>query len=301
MKFKVKMVLSVAAMAAMFSFQSCKDDEGDGTPGPTQNIEEYLTSDGGYGVMLDALEKFGLKTQLGGTGNFTLLALSDNQLIADAIDLVNMADADAEDFVKYHFFTKKLSPGNFPTNGYIATESAGGPGGEKLAIYTEVVGEAVRFNGKNYIKKVDATNGVLYVMEGSLVPPTVIEALAINPNISTYKTAINLAAAIKDSLAMGPNTVFATSETEFVVFLNANNTTITGLNPSIRRAILNNSIIPGANKQTSGLSATETTLGEDLLVTESGGTITLNGKSTVNKSNGQCTDGVIHVISHLLN
>lgn len=301
MKFTFKTMLFLGGIALMLPFQSCKDDNGGGDPGPTQNISEYMTSDGGYGVMLAALDKFGLGTQLNGTGSFTLLALSDNQLFADNIDLVNMSDAEAEIFVKYHFFAKKILPAEFPNNGYIATESAGGPGGKKLAIYTEVIGDNVRFNGKNYIKKVDATNGVIYVMEGSLPPPTLIQALAINPNIKTYKNAVNLEAAIKTALGTGPNTVFATSETKFIEYLNANNTTITSLTPSERRKILNNSIIAGSNKHSSELSATETTMGADILVTESGGTISLNGKASITKSNGQCVDGVIHVISDLLN
>lgn len=301
MKSLFKSTLLLAALGLLISNVSCKGGDGDDPPGPTQNVHEYLTSAGGYTMFLAAIDKFGLKVQLSTAGSFTLLAVTDNQLVADNIDLAAMSDSEAEIFIKYHFFARTIKPADFPNNGYVSTESPGGPNGKKLSIFTEVIGENVRFNGKNYIEKIAATNGMIYKMEGSLSPPTVLEALGYNPNIKTYKVAVNLEAAVKTSLGNGPNTVFATSETKFVAYLNANNTTITSLSPSERRKILNNSIIPAANKLTSDLSATEKTKGEDLLVTESGGTVTLNGKSTITKANGQCKDGVIHVISDLLN
>ncbi|MBI1306105.1 MAG: hypothetical protein GC181_05775 [Bacteroidetes bacterium] len=282
-------------------FTSCGDKGDDAPAGPKQNIVEYLTADGGYTVMLAALEKTGWKTKLNASGSYTLLAVSDAQLLSDGVDLASMTEAEAEILVTYHVLNKSYQESEFPDKQYLATESKGGPDGENLALYVEVANPAVRFNGITIATSVKATNGMVYTMAGTLKPLTVIEALAINPNIKSYKVMVNMEAPVKTQLGKSPNTVFATSETQMIQYLNDNNTTVTSINPSARTKILNNSIIPNANKTPDQLGATEKTMGADLTVKSSAGNILLNNKASFEAPNGQCTDGVIHVINHLLN
>ena len=292
------LLVVLATLAFVFTSQSCGDKGDDGPAGPTQNIHEYLSSSGGFSIMLAALDKYGWTAKLNGGGNFTILAVSDLQLQADGVDL---SGADAEDIVNMHVFDGALKPADFPNNKYLTCNAAAGPNNEKLGVFIQVVGENVRFDGVNYVEKVEATNGMIYKMEGTLKPKTVLQALAINPNIDKYKVALNLESTIKSKVTSGTTTVFATSETKFIQFLNDNNTTVTAMVPATRRAILNNSIIEGSNMSESQLTGTLTTLGAEMTITSSGGSLTINGKASVEASNGQCTDGVIHVISDLLN
>ena len=294
-------ILIALAVFAVSGLQSCKDDTTDTGNQPTKSISEYLTDDGGYTEFLAALETAGLTSKISGSGAFMLLAVSDFQLTDDGVDLSSMTDAEVTAWVKYHFMEGKRMPSNFTHTGYTASESTNGPNGERLSIYTNVEGSAVRFNGKAASTNYEATNGIVYVMAGSLSLPTLLDHLAINPNLAEYKIGINMESAMKTALGTGPNTVFAVNQADFVAYLETQNIIrIADLTPSIRRTILNNSLIFGSAKATSSLSGNVSTEGADMTITTGASGLQINGKVNIIRENVYGTDGILHVIDDVI-
>jgi transforming growth factor-beta-induced protein len=297
-KARIYVFMMVAAMAVT-SLNSCKDDTVDGNQ-PTKSISEYMTSDGGYGEFLAALDLAGLTGKITGSGGYTILAVSDLQLTDDGIDLGAMTNAQVVAFVKYHCIDGKKQPSDFTSTGYVSSESNTGPSNAKLSIYTEVTGAAVRFNGKSATTNYEATNGMIYLMANSLSVPTLLDHISINPSLSNYKVGINLEAATKTALETGDNTVFGINDTEFVTYLNTQNVIrIADLKPSLRRTLINNTIILGDVKNTSQLTGTLSTEGDDLTAV-SGADVTLNGSVKVIRSNIYGTDGIMHIVNGIL-
>lgn len=294
-------LLVMLAVLTVAGLQSCKDDTTDPGTQPTKSISEYLTDDGGYTEFLAALETAGLTTKISGSGAFTLLAVSDLQLTDDGVDLSAMSDAEVTAWVKYHFMEGKRMPSNFTHTGYTASEATNGPNGERLSIYTNVEGSAVRFNGKAASTNYEATNGIVYVMAGSLKQPTLLDHLAINPNLAEYKIGTNMEAANKTALETGPNTVFAVNQADFVAYLETQNIIrIADLTPSIRRNILNNTMIFGSAKATSALSGTVNTEGADMTITSGASGLQINGSVNIIRENVIATDGILHVIDDVI-
>jgi transforming growth factor-beta-induced protein len=293
-------VILFLAGISISSLQSCKDDSGDGGNKPTKSISEYLTSEGTYSQFLSALDKAGLTAKITGSGGYTLLAVSDLQLIDDGVDLSTMTNAQIVAFVKYHCIEGKKLPKDFSHTGYIYSESNTGPGNAKLSIYTEVVGEGVRFNGKTASTNYEATNGMIYVMANSLKLPTVLDLIAINPNLANYKVGVNMEAATKTALGTGDNTIFAINDVEFVAYLTTQNVIrIADLAPSLRRSIINNTVVLGSVKTQADLNGTISTEGDDITAT-SGADVTLNGTVKVIRGNVNASNGVMHVINGIL-
>ncbi len=293
-------ILVMISALGLSTLQSCKDDEGDGGTQPTQSISQYLTSDGGYTEFLAALDLAGLTGKITGSGGYTILAVSDLQLIDDGIDLSSMTNAEQVAFIKYHCIDGKKEPSDFTNTGYISSESNTGPGNAKLSIYTAVAGDAVRFNGKTATTNYEATNGMVYVMVNSLTVPSVLDQIANNPNLSNYKVGVNLEAATKTALETGDNTIFAINDTEFIKYLETQNVIrIADLSNSARRALINNTIVLGDVKTTSQLTGTISTEGEDITAT-SGADVTLNGTVKVIRGNVYASNGIMHVINGVL-
>ncbi len=299
-KTKTSIALSFLLFCA-FAFQSCKDDETGGGNQPTQSISEYIASQGGYTEFISALDRAGLGSKISGNGAFTLLAVSDLQLTDDGIDLSAMTDDDVSDFIKYHFIEGKKMPSNFSNEGYVSSESKSAPNNEKLSLYTEVVGSSVEFNGIAATKNYEATNGMVYEVAGTLVPMTLIQHLEINPNMKNYASGVNLEASTKTALEGGPNTAFAINEKEMIVWLEDNGAIrMSSIKPSLRRTIMNNTLIYGKALGSASVTGVVSTEGEDLTATTNGGDIVLNGSAKVIKKNIYATNGVIHLIDGVI-
>ncbi|MFT5725866.1 MAG: transforming growth factor-beta-induced protein [Bacteroidia bacterium] len=293
-------VLLMLATMSISSLQSCKDDSGDGGNQPTKSISEYLASEGGYTDFMAALELAGLTGKITGSGGYTILAVSDLQLADDGVDISAMTNAEAVAFIKYHSIDGKKEASDFTSTGYTSSESNTGPNNAKLSIYTEVAGEAVRFNGIAATTNYEATNGMIYLMANSLKVPTLLDQIATNPSLSNYKVGVNLEAATKTALETGNNTAFGINDKEFVAYLNTQNVIrIADLKPSLRRTLINNTLILGDVKSTSQLTGTISTEGDDINAV-SGADVTLNGTVKVIRSNVYATNGVLHIINNVL-
>lgn len=284
-----------------FTFQSCKEKTTDDGNQPTQSITTYLSSSGGYTAFIDALDQSGIGAKLSGSGQYTILAVTDLQLEDDGIDLAAMSAKELSDFMNYHFFSTKKLPTDFSDNSYVKSESSGGPNNEKLSIYTQREGSSVRFNGHTAFNNFEATNGMVYELTGSLEPLSVLGHIATNPNLENYDQGVKLDADIKTALGTGSNTVFAINEDDLVAYLKTKGQIrIKDISTSDRKEILNNTMVYGKALNNSQLTGTISTEGEDIIATTGASGVVFNGDIKVLKSDINCTDGIIHIIDGVI-
>ncbi|MCB9262772.1 MAG: fasciclin domain-containing protein [Flavobacteriales bacterium] len=294
---------SLVAFVIVLNLNACKPDEGTDDNQPTESISQSLTSSGKFSMFISAIDRAGLSGSLSSTAsNYTLLAVSDLLLQDNGIDFTAMTDDEVKSFVKLHLIAGKKNPSDFTNKGYVSSEANEGLNGEKLSIYTEVVNETPYFNGLASFNKFDATNGVIYELEKNLRPLTLLETIQTNPNLKNYYSGIILDGAIKTQLSLETdNTVFAINETELVEFLKTQSQiTMGGLSASMRRSILNNTMIYDETVASSGLTGTITTEGDDMVATNSGGSIKINGTIDVIQQDIYSTNGVIHIINGVI-
>lgn len=294
-------VLLAGCFLTIATFQSCKDDGGGGDPQPTKSISEFLTSQGGYTEFLGAVETAGLTAKITGSGSVTILAVDDVQLSNDGIDFSSMSVDEVKDFVNYHMLAGKVVPADFTNEGYYSSEASAGPNGEKVSLFTEVDGSSVRFNGATASNNYEATNGMVYEVAGALPLPTLLDHLAINPNLENYSSGVNLEASTKTALQGGPNTVFGINEDALLAFLKTKSIIrISDLAPSERRTIINNTLVYNKALASTSLSGTVSTEGDDISITKSGVDIMLNGSIKVLHKDIIATNGIIHIVDDLV-
>jgi uncharacterized surface protein with fasciclin (FAS1) repeats len=299
-KFKTSIFLAVLVLAAA-GLQSCGGEEPSG-PKPTKSIFEYMTDEGNFKDFLAAADRAGLTAKISGSGSMTFLIVTDEQLAIDNVDLSAMSDQEVTDFMNYHMMGSKKTFSDIVNNNYTPSEAAIGPGGAKLSLYTEVTGNAVTYNGEAATKNYEATNGMIYVLAGNLNPPTLMDHLAINENLTNYLSGINLEAALKTVVEGNNVTIFGYNEKQLVDWMTGHQSIrISNLKPSLRRAILANTIVKGKVLTSTTMTGTTTTEGnKDMTFATSGSTITVNGTAKVIRQNIYGKNGILHIIDGVL-
>ncbi len=329
--------LSVTLMTAtVFTAINCDDDD-DNTPAQ-QNVLEIAIANADFDVLEAAAVKAGTSVTnvLSGSTQITVFAPTDAAFItylgvaneAAAITAVNgLSSAAAADLLTYHVIA--------------GTEIKSGP----LAAGTTAVTTARAANNKAYVTKagsvvtinnarvttadVDASNGVIHIIDAVLTPPTgdIVEiAVASAPEFQILAAALTQADLITTLKTAGPFTVFAPTDDAFLELLSAvyesPDLTETGainvinglsedsspLKLSDLKEILLYHVVPGAaysiNLTNDQVLTTAKTAAPKTVTIAIGSSVTVDGSasdpSTVSPANISATNGVIHVINKVL-
>ena len=256
-------------------------------------------------------------TTLLSSGNKTLFAPTNDAFMAAGITtLPNQATLDA--VLKYHVIN----------SGVISSEIASGTSNAetlngKIYLSKNSNGVFINGNAKVITADIDATNGVVHVIDRALMPP--METIAqIATRLSSADPAqfTQLVAALVRTQGQGANdllaaaasnssnvTVFAPTDAAFgelYTALGVSNVDDIPLNTLI--AVLKHHIISGRVFSTDLASGAATTLNEDVTVDLSGNGATVTGSSgganvgnlQMSLLNIHATNGVIHVIDKVL-
>lgn len=121
-------------------------------------------------TLVAALKQAGLVTSLSNAGPFTVFAPTNeafNKLPAGTVEGLMKDDKkeDLQNILQYHVFMSALSPESF-TDG----QSLGMVNGDNLTISIKD-GKTMLNNSATIIGTVPASNGVIYVIDGVLLPP----------------------------------------------------------------------------------------------------------------------------------
>merc|ERR1712194_106350 len=160
-------------------------------------------------------------------------------------------------------------------------------------------------NAKVSIPNVQATNGVVHVIDAVLSPPSknIVQLASGDTDLSTLVTALKAGKLVTALSGTGPFTVFAPTNEAFAVLPSA--TLASLLKPAnIKQldAILEYHVITGAAVRAEDLKASQdvkTLEGQKVHITKVGGSVTVQ-KAKVITADVAATNGVVHVINGVL-
>lgn len=299
----------------------CSKDKDNNEGNSSKTISENVAADGDLNLLEAAIVKAGISTTLAANGNLTLFAPDDAAFKLIDLNGDGIADMDTEakinaldgtntallkTFLEYHILTTRV----------LAADVAAGPNAEvttkggKVA-FTTRNNSGVYINGVK-VKRADvnASNGVIHVIERVLNPPlaTVAETIAVNPNF-TYLIAASQKAGLDVIVALngpGPLTAFAPTNQAFI---NAGYPTIASVQAASAanlKILLFNHVVNGRNFSTDLVDGSQlSTLGANKLTVSLAGGAKIKGvgnttNANITIANVVATNGVIHVVDQVL-
>ena len=214
----------ITLIAVLFTFSACNNDDGGGTPDlPDSSIAQLAGATGDLSTLNSILANYpDLVSALSGNGSLTVFAPS-NQAFTNLLNALGKNSPDEipadviRDILEYHVITsgKLLSTD-------LSNSSAATLGGESIAVNVD---DGVVLNGNVNVvtANVEATNGVVHIIDAVLIPPsiaplvgTVAGVAFFDNNFTTLVAALkkaNLVNTLAD--ANGSFTVFAPTNDAF--------------------------------------------------------------------------------------
>jgi uncharacterized surface protein with fasciclin (FAS1) repeats len=340
LNWKALTMVGALALATM----GCGDDD-DNTPAPPaqQNVLQIATANADFDVLEAAALKAGAGVTgvLGGTAQITVFAPTDAAFVAylgaaneaAAITAVNgLTPAAAADLLTFHVIAGTEIKASAIAAGTTAVTTA--RSANNRAFVTKTGSNVTINNAKVTTPDVDASNGVIHIIDAVLTPPggNIVQVATSAANAASFNilaTALTKAALIPTVQGDGPFTVFAPTDDAFLTLLKSptffNNSglteaqvldylnTITAdskpLSLTTLTQVLLYHVVPGAaysinlaDKQ--ALTTAKAADPKTVTVGISGATVTIKGNSsqpsTVTPANISATNGVIHVINGVL-
>ncbi|TWO32502.1 fasciclin domain-containing protein [Seonamhaeicola sediminis] len=298
---------------ASFFVLSCSDDDAPAPFVPVNSIVEIVQSSQ-LTDLFTALSKYpDLVNTLSGNGTFTVFAPTNQAFDAllaalgqDSID--DIPEDVLRNVLEYHVFASGTVTSNLVSPGDIQMAN-----GETATITSETNG---LFIAGAQIIEVDAlaTNGVIHVVSDVMVPPsimpivgTIVAPAYFNKDFTTLIAAVQAAdPSILDLLlSNGTNdgglTLFAPTNDAFTAAGITDLATVVDIVEDVLAYHVIDGTIMKDMLPTSGINAFEVgTLGGNVYLTNAGGSVSLNGTTTVVATDIIGSNGVVHVIDRTL-
>ena len=276
------------------------------------SIAEIAAGDENFSTLVAALDAAGLVDVLAGEGDFTVFAPTNDAF--DALPegtipaLLEDPEGDLTQILLYH-----VVEGIAVAQAVIGLDSVETLQGEAISI--EVVDGSVILNGEVevIITDIAASNGVIHVIDGVLLPPammpeaeellTIAEIAAADENFSTLVAALDAAGLVETFAGEGEFTVFAPTNDAFDALPDGTLEALLEDPTGDLTNILLYHVVEGAvlAETVITLDAATTLLGEDVTITVTeDGRVLLNDSVEVIITDIIASNGVIHVIDAVL-
>jgi transforming growth factor-beta-induced protein len=292
---------------------SCSDDD-DETIIPVSNTIVDVAINNNLTSLVDAVVRADLAETLAGPGPFTVFAptnaafqdLLDSNADWNSVDDIPVATLRA--VLLFHTLSGEVRSTDL-SDTYVNTLSTG-PNEEALSLQVEVTG-AIEFNGdaKPVTVDVEASNGVVHVIDKVMMPPTIVN-LALNNTAFTRlvealtdpRHTVNFVDVLNGE---GPYTVFAPTNQAFQDLLDLDDdwVTIGDIPIATLEAVLLYHVV-GGNVQSDQLTNGDvpTLGGSDITIDLTNGAQIKTATQTVNIiiTDVQGSNGVVHAIDAVL-
>ena len=287
----------------MFTLTSCeKDDNNDDNMVETpKSIAAIASADPQFSILVEALTKADLATTMSQPGTYTVFAPTNAAFTALFTQLgvsgIDQLSGDAlRPILLYHVLgSKAVSTGL--SSGYVSTLSPAA-GGRFVSLKVDVA-SGVKLNSASNVTAADiqASNGVIHVIDKVLLPPTVADLAVANSSFTTLVSALSgagLVPALSDPKATF--TVFAPTNDAFAQLSSVPE----DLKPILLYHVLGSTVYASqvATGYAKTLSAYMTNPMDIYINTASG--VKINNSATVVLADVVGTNGVIHVIDKVL-
>jgi transforming growth factor-beta-induced protein len=250
---------------------------------------------------------------LSGDGSFTVFAPTNEafQALLDSnADWNSVEDIPVETLqavLLFHVLSTEVRSTDL-SDTYVNTLSTG-PNDEALSLQVEVTGD-IEFNGdaKPVVVDVEASNGVVHVIDKVMLPPNVVTLALNNAGFTSLVAALTDSRHTTDFVEVltgdGPFTVFAPTNDAFQALLdsNADWNSLEDIDISVLEAVLLYHVV-GANVQSDELSNGDVpTLGGTITIDLTNGAQIKTSTQTVNiiLTDVQGWNGVVHAIDTVL-
>ncbi|HRI58910.1 MAG TPA: fasciclin domain-containing protein [Saprospiraceae bacterium] len=299
------------ALGAAFVFTACEDTDN----GESQNIVEVAQSNPELSTLVAAVQRAGLVDELSGPGPLTVFAPT-NQAFSDLLAALGFANLEAvpvdvlTDVLLNHVVGAEVKSGDL-TTGYVETLLAYGSTTSYINNYVDLT-SGVKIGGSTVTTAdVEASNGVIHIINKVIVPPTVVNQALNNPNFSSLVAALTRPDLGVDYVTLlsgtGPFTVFAPTNAAFTALLTELGVgSLNDIPADVLNKVLQYHVVSGANVRSTQLT-------DEQEVTTFGGqkfTIDLTGGAKIKDAAGrtsniiatdvQGSNGVVHAIDKVL-
>lgn len=305
MKKQSLMYRLIILMVLPLFFVACDKDEDENQP--QQSIVEIAAADAQFSTLVTALTRVNLVSVLEGAGPFTVFAPTNDAFTALGVDLATISDDDLSEILLYHVLGGKVTSDLIQEGQtYVSTAAETGPDNAQLSSLVEKNNGAVKINGSINVTTadVDATNGVIHIVDAVIMPLDVVGHAAANSSFSELVGALGAADGdlVNVLKTAGPFTVFAPVDDAFTAIAS----TVAGLSTAQLGKVLtyhvtagnvlstdltDNMVVPTVNTPTTFT----VNLGTPVTITDGNG-----GVSNVIFTDVQATNGVIHVLEKVL-
>ena len=276
-----------------------------------KSIAEIAAADGRFTTLLAALDAAGLAETFAGEGAFTVFAPTDDAFAALPEGAVESLLADPQgaltDVLTYHVVN-----GVVPAETVVGLDSATTLLGEDISIM--VVDDEVILNELNKViaTDIEASNGMIHVIDGVLLPPssaesaaepTIVDIAVEDGRFTTLVTALEAAGLVETLSSDGQFTIFAPTDDAFAALPEGTVESLLEDPQGALTDILLYHVVDGAvmAEDVVGLTAAPTLLGQDIAIAVNGdGQVFLNGTAQVIITDLEASNGVIHVIDAVL-
>ena len=310
---KLSFIFGLMAMVVLATtITSCGDDDSSDPDPEPQNIAQIAAGDDQFSTLVAALDRVGLVATLEGTGPFTVFAPTNDAFTAAGVDLDALTDAQLTEILLYHVLGGEVASTDLQDGQtYATTATETGPGSTQLSILIEkssgnvVVKNAVDNAATVTTADVDATNGVVHIVNNVLLPPNVVDHAVANADFSSLVATLGAADGDLTTVLSGdgPFTVFAPVNSAFEAISDVT----AGLDAGQLNKVLTYHVVSG-NVRSTDLSdgqVVPTVNGEEFTVNiDANGNVTLTdaggGTSNVVFTDVQGTNGVVHVIDAVI-
>ena len=233
MKIKNQILSFIAILAVALTTFSCTSDSPKEVT-PLKSILAIAQADpANFSILLDALKKTSLDATLGNAGSYTVFAPTNAAFTAANITSASIAVmtptevANLKVALQNHVIgvgtrtNDLLSAGYTRTFGFLRNPVTA-TSGANLSVYANTVGGNVLLNGgvanggaKIVTADIQASNGILHIIDGVMKLPTIVDHIKANPSLSSLLTAVTSPAqaavltALNNATGPAPLTVYA--------------------------------------------------------------------------------------------
>lgn len=273
---------------------------------PTQSIAEIAAGDPNFSTLVTALQAAGLDEVLAAESEYTVFAPTNDAFAALPEGTVEALLADPQGelskILLYH-----VVPGVARAADVVNLTEAETLNGAPVAI--TVVDGGVRLNDSVNVVTTDieATNGVIHVIDGVLLPPaaesaSIAEIAAGDPNFSTLVAALQAAGLVDTLAGEGSFTVFAPTNDAFAALPEGTLEALLADPQGMLTDILLYHVADGEARAEDvvNMSGIDTLNGQAVAIAVVDGMVKLNDTATVITPDIDASNGVIHVIDSVL-
>jgi len=316
MKNLFNLKLSLVLFIAVISLSSCDND--DAVPAP-ETIAEIAAATPSLSNLVAALDRAGLVETLNGPGQFTVFAPTNDAfqafLTTNGFATLNDVPVDVLTQVLLNHVVLGDNVSTSLSTGYVNTLATYGDTELNLSMFVNTA-DGVKLNGVSNVElaDIDATNGVIHVVDAVIGLPTVVTFALADPTFEILVSALTRETSFTFvntlSTANGTNpapfTVFAPTNTAFVNLLGELSlSSLADVPTDTLAAALAMHVVAGANVQSSALTNNMPipTLGGNITANVTGGATLTDSNARVSNiifTNVQAANGVVHVIDKVI-